>query len=155
MIGKATLVAHPDLVDLFILARHDPLDGNFSIRPGFAAGIEGDVAAHRALRANRGGSFHLPGARTKAEIRGGQRADRADIGGVAGEDRVESRFRIGNDLGGTAALVEAQHRLAGNLVLETDAAGALDAAFTVQPDQIAQGKMLCGMMISRRKMKRL
>ena len=101
VIGEATLVAHPDLVDRFVLARHDALDGNLSARHGLTAGVEGQVAAHRALRTDGSGGFHFPGASPEAEIRGGQSADRADIGGVAGEDRVEARLGVGDDVGGT------------------------------------------------------
>jgi hypothetical protein len=65
-------------------------------------------------------------------IGGQQRADRADVGRVAGEYRVEARLGEGDDLQRAPALVEAQHVVLGDLVLEADATRALDAALFVK-----------------------
>ena len=59
---------------------------------------------------------HFPGAGAKAEIGRGQRAYRADIGGVAGKDRVKTRLGIGDDLQCASAVVETDapgHRQSG------------------------------------------
>ena len=58
----------------------------------FPAHIDGDIAAHRAMRANRGGRLHFPRAGAKAKISRGQRTHRANIGGIAGEYRVKAGF---------------------------------------------------------------
>ena len=39
-------------------------------------------------------------------------------------------------------MIEAEHRIANNFILEADAAGALDAALTIQPDEFAERDVL-------------
>ena len=77
--------------------------------------------------------------------------DRADIGGIARENESNPGIGDGNDLHGAAAVIEAEHGFAGHFILKADAARALDAAFAVQPDQLAQRHLLVQMHLSRRK----
>ncbi len=55
VVGKAALVANPDLVYQLVLPRHDPFDGLSPIPPGRPAGIEGQIAADRTVRTDGGG----------------------------------------------------------------------------------------------------
>ena len=51
VVAQAALVAHPDFVDAFILPRHGALDHHIAAGLSLAAHVVGDVAAHRAMRA--------------------------------------------------------------------------------------------------------
>src|SRR6185436_895846 len=126
----AALVADPDFVDLFVLARHDTLDDLRSAGLGLAAGAEGDVTAHRAMIADGSGRREFPGARAKAEVGGGQRPHRADIGGVARPLRVKARIGERDNFQLAAALVKTEHMVVGNFVLKTGTARALNTALT-------------------------
>src|SRR5688572_31870133 len=83
MMHKAALVADPDLVDFFILARHYTLDHPIAACFRFTACVQCNIRSHRALRADRGGGLQLPRARFEAEIPRCQRADRANVRSVA------------------------------------------------------------------------
>ena len=132
MVTKAAFIANPDLIDLLVLARHCPLDHRVPSGASFAAHVKGQVAPDRAVRADRGSGVHLPRTGPKAEIGGGQRADRADIGGVSRKIGVEGRIGIRDDLQTPAALKKGDHRIIGDLILEAHAAPALDAALSVE-----------------------
>ena len=121
---------------------HDALDHHLAVEIAVLAGGRADVAADRAVRANARHFGQFPGTRAEPEIGGGQRPDRANIGRVAAEIRVELRVADGHDLQAASALVKGQHRVTHQFVLETGTASALDAAFTVQVNQIAQRVML-------------
>ena len=64
--------------------------------------------------------------------RAGQRADRADLHGVAGEVGLERLLLVDADLLQRAALEQGDERVAGDLVGEPGAARAQDAALAVQ-----------------------
>src|SRR5262245_64949519 len=68
----------------------------------------------------------------------GQRTHRADLHGVAREVRVERLLGEIEHLRVVAAIDEVDQRVAGDLVRETRAPRALDAAFAVEEDQLAQ-----------------
>jgi hypothetical protein len=138
VISEASLVADPYLVNLFVLPRHDALDDDFPVRFGLAAGVERDIASDGTLSANRSRSLEFPRTRAEAEVRGGQRADRTDVAGVARENGIKPGLRERDNLGGTATLIKADDRFAGDVSLEADTTSALDTAFAVQPDQFAQ-----------------
>jgi len=104
MIGKPALVANPDLVHGFVLARHDPFDDIAPAGARRAAHINGEVTAHRAVGTKRGGCVHLPGAGPKPEITGSQGAHGADVGCIAGENGIEPRIRERHNFQRTAAL---------------------------------------------------
>src|SRR5690606_24540879 len=114
---------------------------------GFAAGIERGIASHRALRTNGRLRLQFPRACTKAEVSCGQCADGTDVGGIAGEDGIESGVGERNDLCIASTLVEAKHRFACDLILEADATRALNAAFAIEPDQFAKGNLLFEMKL--------
>ena len=78
--GEAALVAEPALVDLGVVAREDPLDLALARR-------RADVAADRAEPADRRDVLDLPRPRLEAVLGRGERADRAELGHVAGEVR--------------------------------------------------------------------
>src|SRR6185295_15144562 len=85
------------------------------------------VAAARAAGADRRDVAQEPDARLEAERLPGERADRADVHGVARVVVVERFSREGADDGVAAALEEPQLVRLRHLVAEADAAGALDA----------------------------
>ena len=69
--------------------------------------------------------------------RGGQRADRADLDGVAGEVRGERFVGERHHLGVVAPADEVDQLVAGDLVGEARAAVAQDAALTVEEHEVA------------------
>ena len=142
MMGKTTFITQPDLINLFILARHDTFYYHPAFRVGFTADIQCGITAHRAVCTYGGSRVHLPGAGTKTEIHCRQCADRADVGGIAREDRIKTRLGVSDNIRGTPAPEEIQHRITHDLILKADTACALNAAFTIQPDQVSQGNML-------------
>src|SRR5690606_35909521 len=112
---KAPLIANPDFVDLFVLARHDAFDRRPPVKLALQTGIDGDIATHRAVRADTRNACQFPGARLKAEILGRESPHRADIGRIAGEVSVESGITGGDDLQRALALGKCQHIIADNL----------------------------------------
>lgn len=83
VVGKPAFITNPDFVDTFILAWHHAFNHNFTANCCLSAHIERQIAAHRAMSADRSHRFQLPGAGFEMEINGGQGTNRADIGGVA------------------------------------------------------------------------
>ena len=118
--------------------RQDAFDHPHAAGVAVQAGAAHDVLAHRAVRGDAGHIGQLPGPRPEAEVSGGQRAHRADVGGVAAEVGVKRRIADGDDLQAAAPLMEGQHVIADQLLLKAHAAPALDAALAVQEDQVAQ-----------------
>src|SRR5262245_40958264 len=95
---EAALVANPNFVDGFVLARHHALDDLRAARRRFAPGAEREIATNRAVRTNGSGRSHLPRARAEAEVFRGQRADRANISRVAGKLGVKAGIGERDDL---------------------------------------------------------
>ena len=126
--GEAALVAEPALVDLGVVAREDALDLALARR-------RADVAADRAEAADRRHVLDLPRPRLEAVLRRGERADRAELGHVAGEvalvrlvlERRDHRLRAAVDRDELAVL--------GDRLAEARAAVAEDAALAVERDQ--------------------
>ena len=96
------------------------------------------AALHRARRARRLDRREVPGPGAEAVLARGQRADRADLHGVAREVRVERLLFEVQDLHAIAAVDEVDERVARDLVGEADAARALDAALAVEQHEVAQ-----------------
>ena len=142
MVREPPFITNPQLIDPFILTRHDALDNNISTRFSLAPYIHGQVATHRALRADRSRVGQFPGTRPKSKIRSCQRPNRADIGAIAREIRIETRFRGCDDFGGTTPQVKLDHRVIGDFFLVTNAPSALDAALLIEVNQLPQGDML-------------
>lgn len=103
--GEPPLVADPLLVDLGVVGGQPPQDLAAPV-------VRTGRAAARAVLAHRRRGHQVEGARAEAVRGGGQRADRADLDGVAGEVRLEgvalSRAYL---LEGTA-LDQLDHRVA-------------------------------------------
>ena len=97
-----------------------------------------DAAADRARRCRwtRPG-LEVPRAGLEAVGLRGERADRADLHGVAAEVRRERLVGEGVDLGVVAAVEEVDQRVAGHLLGEPGAAVAEDAALAVEVDEVA------------------
>ena len=131
-VGEATLVAQPDLIDFFVLARHNAFDHCFTVAFGFAAHIVSEVAPHGALRADGWLVNQFPGTGAKMEISGGESTNGADIGGVAGEDGIKTGFGEGINLQVAPALIKTDHGIINHLVLEAHTTRTLDAAFAVE-----------------------
>src|SRR5438105_6675893 len=128
VMGEPALVAHPDLVDLFVAAREQPVDE-------ISAALQIDVAAVGAAGADRRALLYEPDPRLKAEIAVQESSDRADVDGVARVLAVERLPGEGADQGVRAAVHHRQLRLLRDLVHEAHAAGAHDAALSVVDDQ--------------------
>src|SRR5205823_12158542 len=77
-VREAALVAEPALVDLGMVARLDPLHLALARR-------DADVAADGAEAADGRRRLDLPGPTLEAVLGRGERADRAELGDVAGE----------------------------------------------------------------------
>ncbi len=130
--GEAALVAQPAVVDRLGVDAEQP--GEAVLR-----GLHGHPAADRAGGA---GGFDLievprPGGETVRS--GGQRADRADLHGVAAEVGREGLGGEGGHLDRLTPPGEVDLRLAGHVRGEARAAGALDAAFAVEQHEVRDG----------------
>ncbi len=121
----AALVAVPLLVHVGILAGQPA--GNPAAPPVRALG-----ASRRAVLAHRVGRLQVERAGPEPVGRPGQRADRADLHGVAGEVRLERHLGGRADLLLGAALEQVDERVARDLVGEARAPLAQHAAFAVE-----------------------
>ncbi len=81
-------------------------------------------------------ALEVPRAGAEAVRGRGERADRADLHGVAREVRRERVVREGDDLGVRTAPAEGDQRVARDLIREPGAAAALDASLPVQQDEL-------------------
>src|SRR5665213_1879393 len=95
------------------------------------------AAADRARSAGRLHLLEVPRTRLEAVRCRGQRPYRADLDGVAREVRVERLRRERRDLDQVATSGHVDLGVAGDLVGEPRAARALDAAFTIEFDEVA------------------
>ena len=136
--GETALVANPDFVHVLVLPGHDPLYREAAAKFRLAADIEHDVATHRAQVAHRGRVEHLPGPGIKAEIRGGQRAHRTDVRGIARPVGVKGRVRGGDDVRSATPPIQGQNGVFGNFLLEAHAPSADDAPLPVKDDEVTQ-----------------
>src|SRR5262249_49290278 len=94
------------------------------------------VASLRALRADRvGGERVVPGPRLEAVVAGGDRANRADVHQVAGDQRVDALFLERRDLAAVAAVDDVDLRIAVDLAHAADAPGAENAAVAVEHER--------------------
>src|SRR6201999_2615960 len=82
MVREPAFVAHPDLVHLLVAAREQSVQL-------VAAALRIDVAAVAAACTNRRALVDEPDARLEAEVAVQERADRADVDGVARIGAVE------------------------------------------------------------------
>ena len=87
---------------------------------------------HASCSATDGRGDQVEGPRAEAVRRGGQRADRADLDGVAGEVALERLLLVDPDLLEGAALDQRDERVAGDLLGEAGAARAQHAALAVE-----------------------
>ncbi len=115
------LVAHEVAVDLEVGPRPEPDDG-------VVAGVDRDVAALRAPRADARRAIEVPRARLVQEILRDERTHRAEVHHVAGPGVVELAVGEDADRGPVAALRDVEHAVLRHVVHEADAPGAEDAA---------------------------
>src|SRR6185503_6250675 len=94
---EAPLVAEPAAVDLRVVPRLHALDRALARR-------RADIAAGGAEAADGRHVLDLPGPRLEAVLRGGQRADRAELDHVPREGRAVRVLREGRDLRVRAAV---------------------------------------------------
>ena len=132
---EAALVAQPALVDRIAV------DAEVAGDP-VAARLHRDPAADRAGGAAALDLLEVPRPGLEPVRRRGQGADRADLHGVAAEVGGERLVGEGGDLDAVAPHGEVDLRVAGDLVGEAGAAGALDAALAVEQDQVGEGDRL-------------
>src|SRR5690349_10423482 len=83
VIRKTSFITDPNLINFFILAGHHTLNSNIAALLGIASRVQGCIASHRALRADRSLHVQFPGTRFEAEVTRRQRADGTDIRSVA------------------------------------------------------------------------
>ena len=123
--GEATLVAVPLGVHRRVVtgqpAQH---------RPAAVVGALG--AARGAVLADAGLAAQVERARAEPVGRAGERPDRADLHGVAGEVGLEGLVLVDRDLLQRAPVEQLDERVAGHLLGEPGAAGAQHAALAVQ-----------------------
>src|SRR5581483_2372963 len=120
LVVEAALVAQPPLVDGVAV---------YADQPGqpVARALHDDTAPHRTRRTRTFDLFQVPRPGPEAVGRGEQRADRADLHGVAAEVRRERLIGEGVHLDRVAPVHELDQRVTADLLGETGAAGALDA----------------------------
>ena len=127
---ETTFVAQPAPVDRVDVDSGETLDF-------IARRVDRDPAADRAHLAGRLGGVEIPRAGLEAIAGGGERADRADLDGVAAEVRRERFVRERVDLGVVAAVDEVDQRIAGDFLGKTGAAVTQDATLAVEQHEIA------------------
>ena len=86
--------------------------------------------------------LEIPRPRLEPVGRRGERPHRADLDRVATEVRGERVLREDGDLDAVSPLEEVDHRLAGDLLGEAGATGALDAALPVEQGERAESDRL-------------
>src|SRR5690606_4826059 len=118
--GEAALVAQPGPVDR---VRGDAVEAQHLV----TGRVDGHPTSDRTGGAGRLGGLEVPRAGLEPVRLGGQRADRADLHGVAREVRVERLAGERVDLGVGAAVDEVDQRVVGDLGGEAGAAVAEDA----------------------------
>ena len=127
-VGEAALVADPALVDLGVVAGEDPLD--LPLAHGRV-----DVAADGAEAADGRHVDDLPRPPLEAVLRRQQRADRAELGHVAGEGARVGQVLEGRDHRHRAAVGGDELAVLGDALAEARAAVAEDAALAVERDR--------------------
>ena len=126
----AALVAQPTVVDRLGVdteETHEPIGRR----------LQRAAALHRARGARRLDGREIPRAGAEAVRLRRERTDRADLHGVAREVRREGMVGEVEHLGAIATLDERDERVARDLVGETRAARALDAALAVEQHDLA------------------
>src|SRR5215472_2638445 len=124
---EAPVVADPVIVDERLDARQEAIDD-------VIAGLDRDVAADVASRADRRSLIEVPDAFSKTELLDGQGPHRAHIGGAPGPVVSQRLSVVRPDESAAAAVEKGQLRGLGDLLTEADAARALDAAGHVGDD---------------------
>ena len=122
---ETALVAHPGGVDVVVLTRRLPVER-------VATGTDLRVATAAALGAEGVRLLHEPHAHLEPEIVRSQGAHGTDVHGVERVVVLQTTPGMHCQRGVRAALGEAQHWIVRDLVGETDAAAAHDAALVVQ-----------------------
>ena len=127
-VREAALVADPALVDLGVVAGEDPLDLALAHR-------RVDVAADGTEAADGRHVDDLPRPPLEAVLRRQQRADRAELGDVAGERARVGQVLEGRDHGHRAAVGGDELAVLRDALAEARAAVAEDAALAVERDR--------------------
>ena len=140
-VGEAALVADPALVDLRVVAGEDPLD--LALADGRV-----DVAADRAEPAHGRHVDDLPRPALEAVLRRQERADRAELGHVAGEGARVGQVLEGRDhrhraaVGGDELVVLAHVRAEAGAAVTEDAALAVERDRGRDRDRLLEGELL-------------
>ena len=134
-IVQAVRVGHPIGIDRLILAGSDPMDL-------ILTAADDDVGAGAAGRVDGLGFFQEPDAHLEAEILGGQRADGADIDRIERVVAVESLAGMHGQRSMAATIDKAEDIILGDLLHETDAARAEDAALVIKHDVLPDVDLL-------------
>ena len=127
---EATLVAEPAPVHGVDVDTRVALD----LIPG---GVDRDATAHRTALTGGLGGVEIPGTGLEPIGAGGEGTHGTDLHGVAAEVRGERFVGERVDLGVVAPMDEVDQRIAGDVLGETRAAIAQDAALTIEQHEIA------------------
>ena len=130
LVAVAALVAEPSLVHRLGV---DAEQADDAVR----GALQRAPAPDRARGARRLDRLEVPRPRPEAVRARGERADGADLHGVAGEVGGERLVGVGDHLRVRAPLAEVDQRIAGDLGREAGAAAALDAALPVEQHEVA------------------
>ena len=128
LVAEAVPIRQPDLVDRLVGRRDHALDP-------VAPHVQVDIGADRIMRRDRVLLREFPGAGRITVRLGGQGADRTQVDHIARQFGLDMLFYIGADLHILAPAGRAQFAHAGDLLAETHAARAVDAAGQVGLDQ--------------------
>ena len=120
-------IRHPAGIDLVVLTWRNAMDF-------VAAGPDRNVRARAAVDVDALGFFQEPDTHLETEVVRGQRADRADVGGIERVIRIEQTTWMHGQSGVRAALGKAENRVAGDFIHKTNAAAAHDATLIVESD---------------------
>lgn len=132
---QAVRVGQPVGVHRLVLTRSDAVDL-------ILTAADEDVAAGAAVRIDGLGLLEEPDAHLEAEILGSQCADGTDVDGVKGIVAVEPLARMNREMRVAAAIDESQAIILRDLVHETDAARAENAALIIEDDPLTDVDML-------------
>ena len=128
-VGHHAVIAHPELVDLGVVARTKPIDLAVA-----RIVVDVGIAARRATGADALRGLEEPDARLEAKVLTRQRANRADVLGHQRVLVVELAARSENDFVLVATLAHVENVVLGDLVANANAARAHDAALGVVDD---------------------
>ena len=127
LVEHAAGIGEPGGVHRVVAARRDAVEHALTTR-------DGGVHADRGLGVDARRLLEEPHAHLEAEVRRGQRADRADVHRVERVIVLELLARVARERAVAAAVHEAEHVVLRDLLAEANAARTEDAALVIERD---------------------